>query len=307
MRQQAVKYNLITILGPTAVGKTSFAAHLAKLINGEIISADSRQVYKRMDLGTGKDYSDYVIDGTNVPCHLIDIREPGQKYSVFEYQQDFLNVFTGLVKQGKMPVLCGGTGMYIDAVTRGYQLIPVPPDHELRARLEKKSLKELTDILNSCKSLHNKTDTDTKKRAIRAIEIAKYYQEHPEVPYDYPDIRPLFIGIRSDRETRRRRITERLQQRLQEGMIDEVENLLKEGISPDDLLYYGLEYKYITEYITGKRSYDNMVTQLNTAIHRFAKRQMTWFRKMEKEGADINWINAEWPMEKKLEMALELI
>lgn len=284
-------YNLLIILGPTASGKTRFAASLARQIEGEIISADSRQVYKRMNLGTGKDYDDYTVEGVQVPYHLIDLFEPGYKYNVFEYQKDFLKVFKLILQNGKFPVLCGGTGMYIEAVTKGYKLISVPVNPELREKLKDKSLPELEEILSCYKKLHNKTDSDTVKRAIRAIEIEEYYKDNPANSPEMPVIKPLFIGIDIDREIRRVRITERLQKRLKSGMIEEVENLLKSGIAADDLIYYGLEYKYITLYLSGKIDYKQMYEQLNIAIHQFAKRQMTWFRKMEREGTLIHWIN----------------
>ncbi len=301
------KYNLITILGPTACGKTKFAALLADKINGEIISADSRQVYKRMDMGTGKDYSDYMVNNKLIPYHLIDIRVPGEKYNIFEYQNDFLQVYHAIKKKGKFPVLCGGSGMYIDAVTKGYKLLPVPPDKNLRKKLETKSLEELTEILSSYKKLHNITDVDTKKRAIRAIEIEMYYESHPEIDREFPDIFTLFLGIRYEREKIKKQITERLHARLKEGMIEEVENLLEEGLSPDDLIYYGLEYKFITMHVMGEMDYNTMVEKLNTAIHQFAKRQMTWFRKMEKEGVVIHWLEGDIPIEKRLEEAVKLI
>ena len=302
-----MKYNLVVVIGPTASGKTLFAANLAYHEDGEIISADSRQIYRRMDLGTGKDYSDYIVQGKKIPYHLIDIHEPGYKYNVFEYQKDFLNIFSGISSRNKMPVLCGGTGLYIDAVTKGYKLISVPVNPGLRKQLEEKSLWELEKILSSYKKPHNKTDTDTKKRAIRAIEIEDFYSNHPERETEYPEIKPVYIGVNFDRETRRKRITERLHKRLEAGMIEEVENLLKEGISEDDMVYYGLEYKYITFYLKGKMSYDEMVKKLNTAIHQFAKRQMTWFRKMEKEGCRIQWLDGNMPMEDKIDAALKII
>jgi tRNA dimethylallyltransferase len=284
-------YNLLIILGPTASGKTRFAASLARHIDGEIISADSRQVYKQMNLGTGKDYDDYTVDGAQIPYHLIDLFEPGYKYNVYEYQKDFLKVFKLILQQGKFPVLCGGTGMYIEAVTKGYKLIAVPVNPGLREKLKDKSLPELEEILSRYKRLHNKTDSDTVKRAIRAIEIEEYYKSNPVNSPEMPVIKPLFIGIDIDRETRRVRITERLQKRLKSGMIEEVENLLKSGIGEDDLIYYGLEYKYITLYLSGKIDYKQMYEQLNIAIHQFAKRQMTWFRKMEREGTLIHWLD----------------
>ncbi|MBN2215633.1 MAG: tRNA (adenosine(37)-N6)-dimethylallyltransferase MiaA [Bacteroidales bacterium] len=300
------KYDLITILGPTACGKTHFAACLAAETEGEIISADSRQVYKRMDLGTGKDYDDYIVNGQTIPCHLIDIREPGEKYNVFEYQKDFLAAYNDIKIRGNLPVLCGGTGMYIDAVTRGYKLLPVPPDLLLRKKLESKSLNELTLILQQYKKLHNKTDIDTKKRAIRAIEIEEYYLHHPGKNKSFPEFTNIYIGVKHEREIIRQRITERLYARLKSGMIEEVEALLSEGLKPEDLVYYGLEYKYITLYLIQKIEYDEMVRKLNIAIHQFAKRQMTWFRKMEKEGAVIHWLKENIPFKEKLRAAIGL-
>jgi tRNA dimethylallyltransferase len=293
-------YNLIVVLGPTAAGKTAFAAHLAFAINGEIISADSRQIYRRMDLGTGKDYADYVVDGVTIPSHLVDIREPGYKYNVYEYQTDFFKVFEEVNQRQKWPVLCGGTGMYIEAVLQGYKMIHVPSNPELRESLSNKSLPELESILASFRQLHNNTDTDTVKRAIRAIEIETYYQSHPEIVVELPELRPFIIGVNIDREFRRKKITERLKQRLDSGMVEEVESLLDEGVSPDDLIYYGLEYKYVTSYVIGKMSFKEMKDQLNIAIHQFAKRQMTWFRGMERRGIKIHWQDVTTPMEDRI-------
>ncbi|MBN1951050.1 MAG: tRNA (adenosine(37)-N6)-dimethylallyltransferase MiaA [Bacteroidales bacterium] len=303
MKDSSEKYNLIVVLGPTATGKTRFAAELASRIGGEIISADSRQVYKHMDLGTGKDYADYFVDGTLIPHHLIDLFDPGYKYNVFEFQKDFIQVYEDIRSRGTVPILCGGTGMYIEAVTKGYRLISVPVNADLRASLEGKSLHELEGILSQFKKLHNKTDTDTLKRAVRAIEIETYYAEHPETDMDYPEIKPVYLGIRCDRGIRRKRITQRLKTRLQEGMIDEVKGLLDRGISGEDLLYYGLEYKFVTQYLRGELDYETMFQKLNVAIHQFAKRQMTWFRKMEREGIEIHWIDSEQEMERKLQIA----
>lgn len=304
---KASSYNLVAIVGPTASGKTAFAAHLAKDIGGEIISGDSRQVYRRMDLGTGKDYDDYLVDGSTVPSHLLDIREPGYKYNVYEFQNDFFEVFKKLQAQNTWPVLCGGTGMYIEAVLQRFKLIHVPANPELRESLKEKSLAELEDILSTFRILHNSTDTDTIKRAIRAIEIETYYQTHPEIEIELPEVNPLIIGINIDRDARRTKITKRLEQRLKSGMIEEVKSLLAEGISPDDLIYYGLEYKYLTQHIIGHISYDEMFNQLNIAIHQFAKRQMTWFRGMERRGFTIHWLDAESPLEKRIELVKSLI
>ncbi len=300
------KNDLITILGPTACGKTRFAACFSDKTGGEIISADSRQVYKRMNLGTGKDYDDYRVNGKIIPCHLIDIREPGEKYNVFEYQKDFLNIFHEIKNRGNLPVLCGGSGMYIDAVTRGYKLLPVPPNFRLRKKLESKSLDDLIHILQQYKKLHNKTDVDTKKRAIRAIEIEEFYLHYPEGTKTFPEFTNIFIGIKFEREIIRKRITGRLHARLKSGMIEEIEALLSEGFKPEMLIYYGLEYKYITLYLTGKIVYDEMIRKLNIAIHQFAKRQMTWFRKMEREGVVIHWLDENMPFEEKLQTAMRL-
>jgi tRNA dimethylallyltransferase len=299
---------MITILGPTASGKTPVAAHLAAEIGGEIISADSRQVYRRMDIGTGKDLADY----GEVPYHLIDIREPGTKYNLFQYQQDFFDAYQDIRSRGAVPILCGGTGLYIEAVLKGYKLSPVPQNPELRNSLEGKTLEELTKMLVELKAqngsnMHNKTDVDSCQRAIRAIEIETYNLEHPVPLRELPPVDSILIGIDIDRELRRQKITRRLKARLDEGMIDEVKRLLDEGIPADDLIYYGLEYKFVTEYLTGKSSYDEMFQRLEIAIHQFAKRQMTWFRGMERRGFKINWIDATLPMEDKVATIIQLI
>lgn len=299
---------MITILGPTASGKTPVAAHLAAEIGGEIISADSRQVYRRMDIGTGKDLADY----GKVPYHLIDICEPGTKYNLFEYQQDFFDAYQDIQRRGAVPILCGGTGLYIEAVLKGYKLSPVPQNPVLRSSLEGKSLDELTKMLVELKArngshMHNKTDVDSCQRAIRAIEIETYNLEHPMPRRELPPVESLIVGIDIDRELRRQKITRRLKARLDEGMIEEVKRLLDEGIPPEDLIYYGLEYKFVTEYLTGKSSYDEMFQRLEIAIHQFAKRQMTWFRGMERRGFKINWIDATLPMEDKVATIIQLI
>lgn len=293
-------YDLIAILGPTASGKTPFAAALAAELDTEIISADSRQIYREMDLGTGKDLADYTVNGKQIPYHLIDIADPGYKYNVFEYQRDFLNAYETIKQRGRLPVVCGGTGMYIESVLKGYKLLPVPENPELRARLEGKSMEELTDILARFKSLHNSTDVDTAKRAIRAIEIEEYYAHTPVDERSFPQLNSLVIGVDIDRELRREKITRRLRQRLDEGMVDEVRRLIDRGIPPDDLIYYGLEYKYLTLYVIGKLTFDEMFHDLEIAIHQFAKRQMTWFRGMERRGITIHWINARCPIEEKI-------
>lgn len=302
-----MKYDLITILGPTASGKTPLAAALADRLSAEIISGDSRQVYRRMDLGTGKDLADYTVEGRQVPYHLIDIVEPGYKYNVFEYQRDFLKAYEEIVAKGKLPILCGGTGMYIESVLKGYRLLPVPENPELRASLEGKSLEELTCILEGYKKLHNSTDVDTAKRAIRAIEIEEYYKQQPPEYREFPSLKSLIIGVDIDRELRREKITRRLKQRLDEGMVDEVRGLLNEGIPAENLIYYGLEYKFLTQYAIGELTYEEMFLQLETAIHQFAKRQMTWFRGMERRGFTIHWLDATLPMEEKTEQIINLI
>ena len=283
-------YDLITVLGPTASGKTRFAVQLADRLGAEIISGDSRQVYRRMDLGTGKDLGDYRIGDRSVPYHLIDIVEPGTKYNVFEYQRDFLEAYNDIHQRGRKAVLCGGTGLYIESVLRAYRLSPVPQNPELRDRLADKSLEELTALLATYKSLHNTTDVDTAQRAIRAIEIEEYYRQTPLDRRPFPKIESLTLGVDVSREVRRERISQRLRKRLDEGMCGEVERLLAEGIKPEDLIYYGLEYKYVTLYVTGQITFDEMAQQLEIAIHQFAKRQMTWFRGMERRGTPILWI-----------------
>ena len=309
---------MITILGPTASGKTLVAARLAAEIGGEIISADSRQVYRRMDIGTGKDLADYVVRNQEsgvsrqISYHLIDIREPGTKYNLFEYQQDFFDAYQDIRSRGKVPILCGGTGLYIEAVLKGYHLSPVPQNQELRDRLEGKTLVELTQMLTELKqktgsNMHNTTDVDSCQRAIRAIEIETYNIEHPTPRRELPPVDSIIIGIDIDRELRREKITRRLKARLDEGMVDEVKALLDEGISPEDLIYYGLEYKFVTEYLMGQTTYDEMFTRLEIAIHQFAKRQMTWFRGMERRGFKINWIDATLPMDEKIEIIKQLI
>lgn len=293
-------YDLIVLLGPTASGKTPFAAALAAELHTEIISADSRQIYRGMDLGTGKDLADYTVDGKQIPYHLIDIADPGYKYNVFEYQRDFLKAYDTIKQKGCLPVLCGGTGMYIESVLKGYRLLPVPENAELRQRLADKSLEELTEMLKGYKNLHNTTDVDTAKRAIRAIEIEEYYTHTPVDGRPFPQLNSLIIGVDIDRELRREKISRRLRQRLDEGMADEVRRLIEQGIAPDDLIYYGLEYKYLTLYVLGRLTYEEMFSQLEIAIHQFAKRQMTWFRGMERRGFTIHWVDARLPMQEKI-------
>lgn len=320
-----MKHSMITILGPTASGKTNLAAHLAVQITNmdatlwggnthgaEIIGADSRQVYRGMDIGTGKDLADYVVDGKQVPYHLIDICDAGTKYNLFQYQQDFYEAYLDIQKRGAMPILCGGTGLYIESVLKGYRLSPVPQNQELRERLADKSLEELTVMLKALKAktgsnMHNRTDVDTSQRAIRAIEIETYNLEHPMPERELPAVDSLIIGVSIDRESRREKITRRLKQRLNEGMVDEIKGLLDAGVPAENLIYYGLEYKFITEYVIGKTTYDEMFRGLEIAIHQFAKRQMTWFRGMERRGFTIHWIDALQPMEEKVNAVIELM
>ena len=303
---------MITILGPTASGKTSVAAALALRTGGEIISADSRQVYRRMDIGTGKDLADYTIGDVHIPYHLIDIAEPGTKYNLFQYQRDFHTAYNDIRSRGKLPILCGGTGLYIEAVLGGYSLSPVPQNQKLRESLEGKSLDQLTQMLVQLKqkngsNMHNRTDVDTAQRAIRAIEIETYNLEHPTPERQMPPVDSLVIGINIDRELRRQKITRRLKARLEEGMCDEIRSLIDGGVNPDDLIYYGLEYKFVTEYVVGKTSYEEMFRQLEIAIHQFAKRQMTWFRGMERRGYTIHWIDAAQSMDEKVEAIMSLM
>lgn len=316
---------MITILGPTASGKTSLAAALAAQIDtldasiwggstkgAEIISADSRQVYRGMDIGTGKDLEDYTVEGKLIPYHLIDICDAGTKYNLFQYQQDFYDAYQDITHRGVLPILCGGTGLYIESVLKGYHLSPVPQNPTLRSSLEGKTLEELTDMLVDLKAkngsnMHNRTDVDTAQRAIRAIEIETYNLEHPMPERELPAVDSLVIGVSIDRDARRDKITHRLKQRLENGMVEEIKGLLDRGIPAENLLYYGLEYKFITEYVIGKTSYEEMLRGLEIAIHQFAKRQMTWFRGMERRGFTIHWIDALQPMEQKVEQVLELM
>ena len=300
-------YELITIIGPTASGKTAFAAALASRLDTEIISGDSRQVYRSMDIGTGKDLADYVVDGKQIPYHLIDICNPGDKYNVFEYQHDFHKAFEEIRKKGKLPILCGGTGMYIESVLRGFKLLDVPQNPALRESLKGKSLVELEQILASYKVLHNKTDVDSAQRAIRAIEIEEFYKTEAPDKREYAPINSLIIGVDIDRDLRREKISKRLRARLDEGMVDEVRAILATGVKPEDLIYYGLEYKFLTLYIIGQLTYDEMVSQLEIAIHQFAKRQMTWFRGMERRGLHIHWLDATLPTDEKINNVLALI
>lgn len=296
---------LIVITGPTATGKTGLAATVAASLDGEVISADSRQVYRGMDIGSGKDLGDFTVDGRQIPYHLIDIAEPGEEYNVFAFQQDFIASYDDILQRSRQPVLCGGTGMYVEAAISGYRLLKVPENKALRHELESSGMRELTQMLRKSKALHNITDTTDKARLIRAIEIAKYEQEHKDEMMDYPVFEPLVFAIFFDRSTIRQRITERLKERLDEGMVAEVERLLKGGLTPGQLIFYGLEYRYLTQYVIGRISYETMFEKLNTAIHQFAKRQMTWFRRMERKGLHIHWIDGSLPLEKKTEIIIQ--
>lgn len=293
MAQCKSKYDILAVVGPTACGKTSLAVDLALSIGGaEIISADSRQVYRGMDIGTGKDIAEYTRNGVTVPSHLIDIADAGEKYNLFEFQRDFLVAYEDVKRRGAFPIMCGGSGLYVESVLKGYRLLPVPENPALRARLETKTLEELTAMLATYRQLHNNTDTDSKKRAIRAIEIEEYYLSRPVEERSFPQLNALVVGVSVERDVRRERISCRLRERLEQGMVDEVRALLNSGLAPEQLIYYGLEYKYLTLYITGAMGYDDMVKGLETAIHQFAKRQMTWFRGMEKRGVDIRWVDS---------------
>jgi tRNA dimethylallyltransferase len=304
---QSENINLITITGPTASGKTLFAANLAYHIDGEIISADSRQVYRKMDIGTGKDYGDYWVNGEQIPYHLVDIHDPGYNYNVYEFQKDFLRAYNDIVSRKKMPLLVGGTGLYVQSVLEGYYLINVPVNEELRKKLRDLSPDELSTMLLSVKpAQHNSSDLLNKKRTIRAIEIAEFYKSHPVEDKKYPKIKSLIFGLKYDWYNRRKKIAERLKKRLESGLIEEVQSLLK-TVNPDDLIYYGLEYKFVTLYLTGKLSYEEMSGQLETAIHQLAKRQMTWFRKMERSGYRIWWIDANISLEEELKEAIEVL
>ncbi len=299
------KCNMITILGPTASGKTTVAANVAYRMNGEVISADSRQVYRNMNIGTGKDYDDYSIEGMEVPCHLVDICEAGEKYSVYRYQKDFLTVYNEIVSRDKLPVMCGGTGMYIESILEGYRLLKVPVNKSLRDNLERKTMDEMKDILEGYGDLHNITDISQRKRLVRAIEIAKYYSDHNIEEEEFPEIKSLVVGIKFDRNSRRKRISERLRARFEDGMVEEVKSLLESGVSEETLIYYGLEYKFITWYLQEKISYDEMFSQLETSIHRFAKRQMTWFKRMERKGIIIRWMDGYMPLDEKIKKVSE--
>lgn len=302
------KDKLIVILGPTATGKTNLAANLALKINGEIISADSRQVYRGMDVGTGKDLADFKIHHQNIPYHLIDIVDAGSEYNVFEYQKDFLTAYNKVLKNNNTPILCGGSGLYIDAVVKGYRFLEVPENTVLREELESKSIEELNSILTTYKPLHNTTDSIYKKRIIRAIEVAKFQVENETLIRDFPKINPIIFGINFDREIIKQRITVRLKHRLEhEDMIGEVKKLIANGVDPEKLKFYGLEYKLITQHLQNELSYNDMFQKLNSAIHQFAKRQMTWYRKMEKDGIVIHWIDGNLSLEEKINFIIKTI
>lgn len=308
MHKRNEKYDLVSVVGPTACGKTSLAVELALSVPGaEIISADSRQVYRGMDIGTGKDIAEYTRDGVTVPSHLLDIVDAGEKYNLFEFQRDFLASYDDIRNRGAFPVMCGGSGLYVESVLKGYRLLPVPENPALRAALEGKSLEELTALLATYKQLHNNTDTDNKKRAIRAIEIEEYYRTCPVEERYFPQIKALTVGVMVDREVRRERISRRLRQRLDNGMVEEVKRLLDSGLEPEQLIYYGLEYKYLTLYLTGAMEYEEMVAGLEIAIHQFAKRQMTWFRGMEKRGVKIHWLDGSLPTPVLVEQIKEMM
>ena len=298
----SVKYDMLAIVGPTACGKTTLAVELALALHGEVLSADSRQVYRGMDIGTGKDLNEFVRDDKFVPLHLVDIADAGEKYNLFEFQRDFLNAYEKVVSRGALPILCGGSGMYVESVLRGYRLIPVPENTMLRRQLANKSLEELTAMLATYKTLHNNTDTDTVKRAIRAIEIEEYYRQVPVEERSFPEIKTLTVGVDVSRDVRRERISRRLRARLKEGLVEEVERLLASGLTAEQLIYYGLEYKFVTLYIKGEMSHDEMVNALEVAIHQFAKRQMTWFRGMQRRGVDIKWVDSSLPMSSQVEV-----
>jgi len=302
-----MKYDMLTILGATASGKTSLAANLAYELNGEILSADSRQVYRNMNLGTGKDLEDYYVKGKEISAHLIDIIDAGEKYNVYEYQNDFINAYSDIRNRKKFPVLCGGSGMYLEAVLKGYKLISVPVDNKFRELCNSKEDSELIETLKELKDIHNVSDISDRKRLIRAIEIEKYYKLHPEIDLSFPKISSLVVGVKYDRDSRRERITQRLKQRFDDGMFDEVKYLLDNGVSSDTLKYYGLEYKFITQHILGEITYNEMFSNLNTAIHQFAKRQMTWFRRMERNGIEINWLDGSLDQNEKIKIVLALL
>ena len=304
---ESSQYDMLVVTGITATGKTGIAARMAKVLDGEIISADSRQVFKGMTIGTGKDLADYIVDGIQIPYHLVDIKEPGETYSVFNFQNDFNKAYHQIKQRNRFPILSGGTGLYVESVLKQYKLLDVPQNEKLRAELKEKTLEELTEMLSGLKKLHNKTDVDTKLRAIRAIEIELFNKEHNIEETDLPKIKSLVVAPDFDRRIIRDRITKRLHERLEEGMVDETRALLKQGVDPEKLVSYGLEYKFLTWYLTGKIDYDTMVERLNIAIHQFAKRQKTWFRRMERNGIKIHWIDGTLPMSEKINQINSLL
>ncbi len=299
--------SLVVITGPTATGKTKLSAKLASRLDGEIISADSRQVYRGMDIGTGKDLGDYVAEGEKIPYHLVDIREPGYEYNVYEFQNDFLQAFEDISDRGKLPILCGGTGLYIEAAISGYRFISVPENKELRKELSDVPMDKLVEMLSSMKKLHNTTDITDRERLVRALEIAIYEIEHNHKDLKYPRVNPILFALHFERAELRRRITERLEKRIEKDMIQEVRELLNSGLDASQLRFYGLEYRFVTDYITGALSYNEMFNKLNTAIHQFAKRQMTWFRRMERKGYTIHWIAGSIPEEDKVQTVFSFI
>ena len=297
---------LLTITGPTACGKTSLAAELAYQLGGEIISADSRQVFRGMDIGTGKDLADYHIHDLDIPYHLIDIHDAGYEYNVYQFQNDFIRAFNDIVARGRQPILCGGTGMYIEAVVKGYQLADAPVDPDFRRRMEAFTDEELTERLAGYIKLHNHTDTESRDRLLRALEIQEYHRRYPDAYPHMPDMQHCIIGVRYPREQVIERIGIRLRQRLEEGMVEEVQRLLDNGVPDHRLLRYGLEYKHVTRYLRGQCNYEEMYRDLYTDIRRFSKRQMTWFRRMERQGIDIHWIDGPQPMDAKVQEVLSL-
>lgn len=299
-------HKLLTITGPTACGKTSLAAELAFQLGGEIISADSRQVFRGMDIGSGKDLADYHIHNTDIPYHLIDIHDAGYEYNVYQFQNDFIRAFGDIVSRGRQPILCGGTGMYIEAVVKGYQLADAPIDPDFRQRMEAYTDEELTARLASYIKLHNHTDTESRNRLLRALEIQEYHLQHPDAYPHMPDMEHIIVGVRYPREQVIERIGIRLRERLQNGMIDEVQSLLDQGVPEERLLRYGLEYRHVTRYLRGECTYDEMYEHLYTDIRRFSKRQMTWFRRMERQGITIHWIDGPQPLDTKVAQVLQL-
>ena len=297
MRKAQNKIDMLCILGPTAAGKTHLAAALAKILDSEIISADSRQVYRDMDIGTGKDLDEYCIDGEKIPYHLINIVDAGYEFNVFEYQQAFLKAYQEIKNKKRLPILCGGTGLYINAVLSGYKLVKVPEDNKLRDELRDKTDKELIARLSGLGPLHNTTDTLNRNRLIRAIEIAEHSGE-PEID-KFPSIETRTYGLRLERTDLKKLIAARLKTRLKNGMIEEVERLLKK-LTPEPLEFYGLEYRFVTKYARGELNRNDMFQKLNSAIYQFAKQQEKWFRRMERNGIKIIWLEAKHPADRRV-------